>query len=456
MKRKDDLDKTIRIPYSEPKKERKASREAERAMQLAKDSGHDHLFRFWKELGDDERAELVRDVESIDFGLLGKLADKSSEDAGERKFGAIDAVPLPRSQEETLRHDEIERLGSGIISKGLACAFLVAGGQGSRLGFEGPKGCFPLGPKTGMTLYEIFAIKLDGLCNSLGVSVPWYILTSVHTHDETVNCFVDNDFFGFPRSDVWFFPQDEIPAIDATAIDGGRRHPGKAFLQTRSRVFKNPNGHGGSLLALSKSGALADMKKRGIEEIFYFQVDNPLVRMCDPYLLGLHCIEGSEMSNKAVMKTDPNERVGILGLINNEPGVIEYSELSDEQNNRRDPNGDLVFRAGNAAIHYINRDFVERITSGGLSLPYHRARKSCPSVDDSGSPVTVTATKFEMFVFDALKLARRTLTHEISRELEFAPVKNSEGADSPETSSAAMRHLAKERLLPDKLIAEFL
>jgi UDP-N-acetylglucosamine/UDP-N-acetylgalactosamine diphosphorylase len=314
-------------------------------------------------------------------------------------------------------------------------AFLVAGGQGTRLGYSGPKGKFRISPIKEKSLFQLHAEKILAMSRKYRANIPWYIMTSDTNHQETVDFFETCEYFGLNPKDVVFFSQEMIPALDAN---------GRLILDAKDHIFTNPNGHGGSLSALKKSGALEDMRRRGIDLIFYFQVDNVLVKICDPVFLGYHVQNQAHMSTKVVAKTDPYEKVGVLGRMNGRLGVIEYSDLSDEQKEARNPDGSLKFGAGNIAIHVLNVDFVEQENQGGLRLPWHIAHKKIPYLDENGKriePKEPNGYKFETFVFDALGDAEKTVILEVKREEEFSPVKNAQGVDSPATARRDMINL---------------
>ena len=216
---------------------------------------------------------------------------------------------------------------------------------------------------------------------------------------------------------------------------------GKILLADKSTIASSPDGHGGSLKALYASGALADMQHRGIEQISYCQVDNPLINIFDPLFIGLHALDGAEMSSKALVKAHPTERVGNFCLVDGKIAVIEYSDLPDEQAHRRNPDGSLVFALGSIAIHIISTAFVEKLNAGGFALPIHRAVKKIPHIDARGNPVVPTepnGVKLETFVFDALPLAEKSIILRTIRSEEFAPVKNASGDDSPEVARRMM------------------
>jgi UDP-N-acetylglucosamine/UDP-N-acetylgalactosamine diphosphorylase len=260
-------------------------------------------------------------------------------------------------------------------------------------------------------------------------------MTSPLNDRATRDFFAEHGHFGLPREDISFFRQGAMPAFD---IETGR-----ILMAGKDRVATSPDGHGGTLKALARSGALGDIKDRGIEHISYVQVDNPLARVVDPVFLGLHATSAessAEMSTKAIAKTDPSEKVGVLCRIDGRTGVIEYSDLPDELAAARDADGRLTLREGSIAIHLIASSFVDRLTSAGdLDLPFHRAEKSMACIDpetgESVEPAGKNAVKLEMFIFDALPKAERSLVYEVDRLDEFAPIKNAEGADSPASSA---------------------
>jgi UDP-N-acetylglucosamine pyrophosphorylase len=389
-----------------------------------------HVFRFLDRLDGPSRRALIDQAAGMDLDLVARLRPLVSADATAEGELAPPSVVRPSEMDMGAR-SQARQVGEALLARGAVAAVLVAGGQGTRLGFDGPKGAFPIGPVTDRTLFDWFAARLSALDARHGRPVPLYIMTSETTHAPTVAFFEERDHLGLAASDVRFFQQGMVPALDAD---------GRLILETPSRIFLGPNGHGGVFEALASSGSLADMADRGIEEIFYFQVDNVLARVADPLFLGLHRRAGAQMSSKVVDKAGPDEKVGIVAYRGGRLCVVEYSEMSREQMDARDDDGRLVYSAGNIAIHAIRRDFAERVASSE-DLPYHCARKAVPYVDEQGQtvkPDTPNATKFERFVFDALPLTESSVTMDVPRAEEFAPVKNATGVDSPDTARAAL------------------
>ena len=253
-------------------------------------------------------------------------------------------------------------------------------------------------------------------------------MTSPSNHEQTVASFKENDYFGLNPDDVIHFPQGMMPVFS---------DEGKILLSSKGSLALSPDGHGGSLRALHDSGALADMERRGVEYISYFQVDNPLVHIVDPLFIGLHALDQAEMSSKAVIKCEPLEKVGNFALVDGKMYVIEYSDLPEEMARKVDADGRLLFEQGSIAIHVLNRKFVERLNKHGFSLPWHRAVKRVPFVGENGElvePEKPNAIKLETFVFDALPLAERSIILSIDRNEEFAPIKNASGVDSLQSS----------------------
>jgi UDP-N-acetylglucosamine/UDP-N-acetylgalactosamine diphosphorylase len=260
-----------------------------------------------------------------------------------------------------------------------------------------------------------------------GAPLPYYVMTSDATHDETVAFFKTQRHFGLPETDVHFFRQGNMPAWD--------KQSGKLLLADKHLLSTSPDGHGGLLAALSRNKLLDDMRRRGVEYLFYHQVDNPLVSVADPEFLGFHVLHDAEVSTKVVAKLSPEEKMGVVADIDGQSQIIEYSDLPLEAAQRRDERGELMFWAGNTAIHIFNVAFFERLVAAEISLPWHRAVKKVPFVDEQGHlvrPDLENAVKLERFIFDVLLQTRRSLVVEGARDQEFHPLKNKSGEFSPE------------------------
>jgi len=402
--------------------------------------GQEHLLGFWDELSEAQRAALLDDLDRVDFerlaGLIAAPATGEPVVADPASIEPVEFLPARPGLEQVGWYAEAVRRGIRLIRAGRVAALTVAGGQGTRLGFDGPKGAFPISPVRGKSLFQLFAEFLRGTMGRYGGRLAWYIMTSPANHAETVAFFERNGFFGLDRCDVVFFRQGVMPAIS---------RDGKILLDQKHRLAFAPDGHGGSLFALAASGALDDMARRGVEYISYFQVDNPLVKPVDPLFVGLHEQTGSEMSSKTIPKADDFEKVGCFVRMGGRTCVIEYSDLPAELATARNPDGSRKFNAGSIAIHVLSRRFVERVVQDGDAhtlLAWHRAEKKVPYVDPATGrriePDRPNAIKFERFVFDAIRGARSPMILETIRSEEFSPVKNATGPDSIATARRDM------------------
>lgn len=400
--------------------------------------GQEHVLRHVGELPPEARSRFLASVAELDLPLidaLGALAREGARPAEVARFEPPEVFRPRRAAEDRAQVRELRRRGEELLASGAVGWLLVAGGQASRLGYEGPKGAFPVGPVSGRSLFEVFARKLLAARARYGVPIPWYVMTSTANDAATRAFFARHEHFGLPASDVVFFQQAMLPALD---------EEGRILLAAKDELFLAPNGHGGVLAALASSGALADARGRGVRVFSYFQVDNPLAPPSDPLFLGLHAARGAEMSSKVVPKRDPGEKVGVIGRADGRLTCIEYSDLPDALRSARDERGALVFGDGNIALHAIDLEFVDALTARGFKLPWHLARKKMNVLDEHGRPALREGFKFETFVFDALGLARASTTLEVERREEFSPVKNAEGEDSPATARADLCRLHAE------------
>jgi UDP-N-acetylglucosamine/UDP-N-acetylgalactosamine diphosphorylase len=409
--------------------------EPERLRSRFEELGQGHVFRFWDRLDARQRAGLLEQAGSIDLpGVLRALeAARKPAAPDPREIQPAPVERLPEDGGDAARWREAREHGEAGLRAGRVAAMVVAGGQATRLGYDGPKGLYPIGPVTQRSLFELQAQKLRGLARRFGRRVPWYVMTSEATDAETRAFFARHACFGLPASDVFFFRQAMVPSFD---------FDDRIVLERPDRIMVNPDGHGGSLIALLASGALDDMQRRGIDTLFYYQVDNPLVQICDPAYLGFHLGAGAEMSCKVIRKLEPMEKVGVLVRAGDETQMIEYTELPDALRHAREPGGGLRFWAGNLALHVFGLPFLRRVAgSAERWLRFHVSEKKIPTIDEAGRPLVPQAPngrKLERFVFDALPAARGVCVVETRREHEYAPVKNADGADSPASARRAL------------------
>lgn len=394
--------------------------------------GQQQLIDHWERLTPAERERLAAQIRAVDFDLIARLV------CGEAKCDDWNAIAARAKSPRSIRlnradneftYEAARRRGTEALRAGQVGAMLVAGGQGTRLGFDHPKGMYPLGPVSGAFLFQILFEKLLAVGRRYGVRIPLFLMTSPATHDETVAFLKEHDRFGLREDDLVIFCQGTMPAVD--------EQTGKLLLAAPGELALSPDGHGGMLAAFAKSAAPQIVRERGLKQLFYFQVDNPLATVCDEATIGYHLLAGSEVTMQVVRKQDPAEKVGVVADVDGRMTVIEYSDLPTEHAARRAADGTLELWAGSIAVHTFDADFLLRMSEGDGQLPFHRARKKVPYVDASGKvvePAEPNALKFEKFIFDLAPAARTALVVEVDPAEAFAPLKNGPGAktDSPE------------------------
>lgn len=395
--------------------------------------GQEHLLAFWDALSPAERDTLAAQLTGIDFSrLLTTLrASQTKEDwvALARRAEGPPAIRL------TADRREARRVGEEALRGDRVGVVLVAGGQGTRLGFDHPKGLYKIGPVSGDSLFNILLEKVLATSRRYSVPLPLYLMTSDATHEETLAYLEEHHRFGLPAGDVTVFCQGTMPAIDAAT--------GRLLLAAKDCLALSPDGHGGMPAALRRSGALADIRRRKLDHLFYMQVDNPLVVVCDAEFIGHHLLAGSELSTQVVAKTAPRDRVGNVVSVDGQVRIIEYSDLPDDAAEQRLADGSLKLWAGNTAMHVFSVDLLDRASRPGSELPFHLARKKVSYLNDRGQlvePAEANAVKFEQFIFDLLPAARNPIVVEVEEASYFAPVKNAPGSerDSPEKVQAQM------------------
>jgi len=405
---------------------------------ILKPCGQEHLLRFWDQLDDAQRSCLAGQIEAIDFELIGRLYQQRDDQADFRELvdraGPPPAIRLDPAKNPFTSRQARQR-GRQALAAGHLGAILVAGGQGTRLGFGHPKGMYPIAPVSGRTLFQIHVEKLIAVGKRHGVRIPLCLMTSPATHDKTVEFFEQNDRFGLAAEDLHIFCQGTMPAVDAVS--------GKVLLAEPGRIAASPDGHGGMLAALRRSGVLDEIKDRGIRHLFYFQVDNPLIDICAPEFVGYHLLAGSQLTSQVVGKQDPLEQVGNVVEVDGRLMVIEYSDLPDDLARRRNPDGSLTIWAGSIAVHVMDTALLERMAGAADALPFHIAQKKVAFINAAGEriePRQPNAIKFERFIFDLLPAAENAIVVEVDPAEAFAPLKNAPGAeiDTPEWVRAQM------------------
>lgn len=394
-------------------------------------SGQDHIFKWWESLSNASRQRLIDQIRSIDFEQVRhfqRLLEHQAVKKTPVHMEPPETVPLPFDETSRLARTEAGEVGEQAIRNGRTGIFTVAGGQGTRLGYNGPKGSFPCSPITQKSLFELQAERILANRQAYGVTIPWYIMTSPANDVPTRAFFRQHGYFGLGEDTVRFACQRMLPALDDA---------GKLILEARDHLAMSPNGHGGTFLAMQDGGVLEDADHRGVDIFSYYQVDNILIHVLDPVFIGFHLNAGADMSSKMVRKSSAKEKVGHFGLIDHRLHVVEYSDMTNADMEARNPDGSLKYNAGSIGIHLIQKTFVRELLHDGGALPYHIAHKKIPKLLEDGTllrPDQPSGYKFEMFIFDALPKTRESVILEVRREEEFSPIKNREGADSPQTA----------------------
>ena len=401
--------------------------------------GQKHLLAHWDALADSQRQEFAAQIDGINFAQLATLYTNRDH--------LIDVVAMvERAQEppayrldsdaNAISRSDAIQAGRDALAAGKVAVLVVAGGQGTRLGFDHPKGMFPIGPVGNTTLFQMHIEKTIARGRQCNRSIPFCVMTSPTTHDETVGFFAKHKRFGLAESDLLIFCQGTMPSVSLA--------DGKVLLAAPDQIAMSPDGHGGMLAAFQLSGCLDQLRERGIEMLFYFQVDNPLVDIANEEFLGYHILSRSELTSQVVRKQTPQDRVGNIVSIDGRLHVIEYSDLPDEFATRRKPDSTLAIWAGSIAVHIMELDFLKRQTENKSSLPFHIAKKKVPYIDTNGNlvaPSEPNAIKFERFIFDLLPAADNAIVVEVDSRYHFAPLKNANGSptDSPADSPESVR-----------------
>lgn len=392
----------------------------------------EHLLAAWNDLSDEQRESLVVSLQAIDFDLIRRLYESRTKqpDIGSLLRNATSPRgPRLRDRADAARRQAAVRCGEDALRGGRVACILVAGGQGTRLGFEHPKGMFPIGPLSGHSLFQIFAEKILARGKRYGCRIPLALMTSPATHAETVDYFERHGRFGL-GDDLHVFCQGTMPSVDANT--------GKILLAGPDALALSPDGHGGMLAAIHRNGILERFRRAGIRHLFYFQVDNPLLDIAAPEFIGHHILAGSEMSTLVVAKQTPFDKVGNVVQVGDRLHVVEYSDLPDELAAKPGPDGAPLLWAGSIGVHVIETDFLARVADLAEVLPFHVALKKVTYYDPETraivKPQTANAVKFERFIFDLIPHAQNAIVIEVAEDDQFAPLKNAPGAerDTPE------------------------
>lgn len=397
------------------------------AQKILQEYHQEHLLNPYDSLDNKKKEELLREILNIDFkqveNLYKGISNIQNNNAKQKiePIEYIDEAKLTEKQRENYKQKGIEVLKSGKYA-----VITMAGGQGTRLGHNGPKGTFKLGIEPDKSLFEILCEKLKKLQTEYNVITPWYIMTSRENNADTINFFEENNYFNYPKEAIKFFKQGELPMIDKN---------GKVFLTEEGLIKEAADGHGGIFEAMFRNNIVEDLKQKNIEWIFIGPIDNPLVQMTDELMLGYSIEEGVLATGKSIVKANPQEKVGVFCKKNGRPSVVEYTEITQEMAEETDENGELKFGESHINCNLFNIKAIEKI--GNEKLPYHAAFKKATYMDENGNivkPTEPNGYKFESFIFDAFEKIDKMGILRGKRENEFAPVKNAEGVDSPQTA----------------------
>ena len=405
--------------------------ELQKVKEKLKKYHQEHLLMKYDEKTEEEKKELLNQIENIDFDLMNELYEQATKPVDLKKDLIEPIEHVDKSKLTAAEKEMYEKKGIEAIKYNKLAVVTMAGGQGTRLGHKGPKGTFDFGLESHKSIFEALCDTFKDAQKKYDTVVPWYIMTSRENNDATVDFFEKHSYFGYPKEAIHFFKQGELPMIGTD---------GKILLTENGMVKLAANGHGGTLQSMDKCGVIEEMKKNGIEWVFISGVDNVLVKPIDPLLIGMSIHNKVLGSVKSIEKTDPKEKVGVFCRKNKKVGVVEYTEISEEMASLRDDDRSLVYGDANAIFHLYNIKGLEKVCK--LKLPYHTAFKKANYLGEDGKVVEATkpnAYKFEMFIFDSYEMLDDVVVLRVKREEEFAPIKNAEGADSPETARKLYR-----------------
>ena len=396
------------------------------AKALLEEKGQAHVLEGFYSLSEEEQKQLLNQIEGVDFSAIEAARNHVKPERG--NITPMGAMELWEIEENKARFEET---GKRALREGKVAALLLAGGMGTRLGSDKPKGMTRVGIEKDFSIFECLIKNLLAVTEPLQAYAPLYIMTSEKNDEETRRFFREKNYFGYPEREVTFFRQDMAAAVD---------FDGKLLKEAPGRLATSPNGNGGWFLSMKKAGLLPDLHRRGVEWINLFAVDNVLQKICDPAFVGATLLSGADCSGKVIPKAEPEEKLGVLCLENGHPSIVEYYEMTEDMRTLRDKKGDLLYRFGVILNYMFRLEKLEEIAS--VKLPLHIVEKKIPYIDGSGkliSPEEPNGYKFESLVLDMIMMMDEVIAYEVVREKEFAPIKNLHGADSLDSARELLK-----------------
>lgn len=384
------------------------------------------LLQYYDELSEEEQLRLLKQIEYTNFNIVKNIEISQSGSGNGKITPPANAVTV---EEAARRRIQFETVGLNMLAEGKVGAVLLAGGQGSRLGYDGPKGTFNIGVTRELSIFEQLMRNVSDVTSQTGRAFPLFIMTSTVNDAATRSFFEEHSYFGYPRDEIHFFIQDVAPACD---------YDGKVFLDDKGRISLMPNGNGGWYSSLVNNGLGRILERDNIEWLNVFGVDNVLQRICDPAFIGATILKRCRCGAKVVKKTSPDEKVGVLCTQDGKPSIVEYFEMPEDLKNKT-KKGELVYRYG-VILNYLFNVHDLNLTLSG-KLPYHLADKAIAHMENGVrvTPSKPCGYKFETLVVDMVRLMGSCLAYEVEREREFAPVKNATGTDSVDTARELLR-----------------
>ncbi len=400
----------------------------EQAKALLATHEQEHLLRYYDELSAQEQATLLQTIAEMDWSFEEELKNPTDLTGAGRDIKPIKGMDLPEIEQ---RRAEFEAIGVEAIKAGKVAAVLLAGGMGTRLGVDGPKGAYDIGITKPLYIFEQQMKNLLEVVAKVGVYVPLYIMTSDKNHEATTAFWAEHNNFGYPSELVKFFKQDMAPAVD---------YDGKIILETKGMPAMSPNGNGGWFATMKRAGLVEDLHEKGVEWLNIYAVDNVLQRIADPVFVGATIAADVNCGAKSISKTNPYEKVGVLCQDGDKPDIIEYYELTDEMANEKDEKGNLAYRFGVIMNYLFRLSKLEEIVE--QKIPVHIVEKKIECLCEDGvtrKPEKENGKKFELLAVDLIKLMGSVLPYVVVREKEFAPIKNKTGVDSVESARELLK-----------------